>query len=104
MSGHGPDADAFKAVGPWFSIIARRMPPHTSLAPQASSAALEPVYMKEALAFMFESTYIIRLTDWAMKKAGRGCERPARAEVLTRPTGPPGYELLEVLVGAPAHI
>jgi homogentisate 1,2-dioxygenase len=60
MSAHGPDAEA-----------------HT----KASNAKLEPVYMKETLAFMFESRYSLRPTATAMKNglqddisnAGKSC-------------------------------
>lgn len=49
MVGHGPDADAFKA---------------------ASVADLKPVYLPaDSLAFMFESTYTMRLTPWALNEA-----------------------------------
>lgn len=46
MSGHGPDAATFDA---------------------ASSAKLEPHYIAETLAFMFESRFIIRPTRFAME-------------------------------------
>lgn len=46
MSGHGPDAATFDA---------------------ASSAKLEPQYLGETLAFMFESRFIIRPTRFAME-------------------------------------
>ncbi len=47
MSAHGPDAEAHH---------------------KATEAKLQPVYMKETLAFMFESRYILRPTAPAMKK------------------------------------
>jgi homogentisate 1,2-dioxygenase len=46
MSGHGPDAPTFDA---------------------ASSAKLEPVFMADTLAFMFESRHIIRPTRFALQ-------------------------------------
>ncbi|GAB5369158.1 hypothetical protein AAMO2058_001381600 [Amorphochlora amoebiformis] len=49
MAGHGPDADTFE---------------------KCSKEKDDPVQMPEdSLAFMFESTYIMRLTDWALNKA-----------------------------------
>ncbi len=44
MSAHGPDADAFE---------------------NATKADLKPVKLDETMAFMFETRYPIRLTDWA---------------------------------------
>jgi len=50
MTGHGPDATAFKNASD-------------------TSKELKPVYMENALAFMFESSYIMRLTHWATEFA-----------------------------------
>ena len=44
MSAHGPDADAFE---------------------KASAADLKPAKLDDTMAFMFETRYPIRLTDWA---------------------------------------
>ena len=44
MSAHGPDADAFR---------------------KATDAALAPVRLDDTMAFMFETRYPIRLTEWA---------------------------------------
>jgi homogentisate 1,2-dioxygenase len=46
MSGHGPDAATFD---------------------QASSAELEPRYIDDTLAFMFETRYVIRPTRFALE-------------------------------------
>jgi homogentisate 1,2-dioxygenase len=46
MSSHGPDASVFE---------------------KASHAKLEPHYLDNGLAFMFESRYVMRPTDYAMK-------------------------------------
>lgn len=46
MAGHGPDADTFQ---------------------RASNASDDPVFMSSSdLAFMFESTYMLRMTKWAL--------------------------------------
>ena len=45
MSAHGPDADAYA---------------------NATAADLKPVHLVDTMAFMFETRYPIRLTDWAM--------------------------------------
>ena len=44
MSAHGPDVDAYR---------------------RATETDLEPVYIPNTMAFMFETRYPIRLTDWA---------------------------------------
>ena len=44
MSAHGPDSDAYR---------------------RAAEADLEPVHVANTMAFMFETRYPIRLTDWA---------------------------------------
>ena len=44
MSGHGPDADAFM---------------------KATEAELAPVHLGDTMAFMFETRYAVKLTDWA---------------------------------------
>jgi len=46
MSGHGPDAATFE---------------------KASNAKLEPQYLGQTLAFMFESRFVVRPTEWALK-------------------------------------
>ena len=46
MSPHGNDADVFEA---------------------ASVADLEPVYIDGSMAFMFETRYVYRLTEFAMQ-------------------------------------
>jgi homogentisate 1,2-dioxygenase len=49
MSGHGPDAAAYR---------------------KATEAQLEPVYLADTLAFMFESRFICIPTRYAMDAAG----------------------------------
>lgn len=47
MSGHGPEAEVFD---------------------KASNADLKPMFVgKDSLAFMFETCYMLKLTDYAMK-------------------------------------
>ena len=46
MSGHGPDAETFE---------------------RASRAELKPVYLKDTLAFMFETRMVVRPTRFAME-------------------------------------
>ena len=46
MSGHGPDAETYQ---------------------RASSAELKPQYLENTLAFMFETQFVVRPTDFAMK-------------------------------------
>jgi len=51
MVGHGPDSDAFD---------------------RASKAELKPMQLPvDSLAFMFESTYLMRLSDWALNTCPR---------------------------------
>jgi homogentisate 1,2-dioxygenase len=45
MSGHGPDAEAFE---------------------KSSTASEDPIVLADGISFMFESTYIMRLTKAAM--------------------------------------
>ncbi len=50
MSGHGPDAETFA---------------------RASTAELKPVYLKDTLAFMFETRFVCKPTKFAMETAAR---------------------------------
>ena len=51
MSGHGPEAEVFE---------------------KASTAELKPFKtQQDSLAFMFETCYMLKLTDYAMAEAGR---------------------------------
>lgn len=51
MTGHGPEAEVFE---------------------KASNAKLAPVKTPDdSIAFMFESCYMLKLTDYAMKEASR---------------------------------
>jgi len=46
MSGHGPDAETYE---------------------RATAAELKPVYLRDTLAFMFETQFVVRLTRFAME-------------------------------------
>lgn len=58
MTPHGPETDVFEKV----KIL------NLSLS-QASNADLKPQKLENTMSFMFESTYVLKATDWAMDES-----------------------------------